>query len=272
MSLLADNNEDVFQEWRQKRRVSVAPLEKRNSSDSLIDSKHSGRQQRRRSTLRGISQGITGLLSLRKDTLTKSRDEQKLCMENTYKTSPDEGMVFCRSKVRQVTEEILETELAGKTYDQVLCGRMSCDLAVKIKAQVKDLGMSRYKIVCQVIVGQVREQGLEAVSRCVWDPKTDNYECISYKNGSIFAIAMIHGVYFEWARYSRSLIGVFNPYLPNLINWTSPFRILGASVFFVFFWRCACGLDIILELTFITFSILWTLSFFTSDSMKVYRQ
>ena len=41
---------------------------------------------------------------------------------------------------------------------------------------------------------------------------------------------------------------------------------------FAMVWRCACGLDIILELIFVTFSTLWTLSFLTSDSMKVYRQ
>ena len=41
---------------------------------------------------------------------------------------------------------------------------------------------------------------------------------------------------------------------------------------FAMVWRCAYGLDIILELIFVTFSTLWTLSFLTSDSMKVYRQ
>ena len=41
---------------------------------------------------------------------------------------------------------------------------------------------------------------------------------------------------------------------------------------FTMVWRCARGLDIILELIFVTFSTLWTLSFLTSDSMKVYRQ
>ena len=38
---------------------------------------------------------------------------------------------------------------------------------------------------------------------------------------------------------------------------------------FAMVWRYARGLDIILELIFVTFSTLWTLSFLTSDSMKV---
>ena len=41
---------------------------------------------------------------------------------------------------------------------------------------------------------------------------------------------------------------------------------------FAMVWRYALALDIILELIFVTFSTLWTLSFLTSDSMKVYRQ
>ena len=41
---------------------------------------------------------------------------------------------------------------------------------------------------------------------------------------------------------------------------------------FAMVWRCARGLDIILELIFVTFSTLWTLSFLTSDSMKVYNR
>ena len=37
-------------------------------------------------------------------------------------------------------------------------------------------------------------------------------------------------------------------------------------------WRCACGLDIILELMFVTFSTMELCHFLTSDCMKVYRQ
>ena len=186
----------MFQEWKQKRRVSITPsLEKRNSSDSLMSGDIS---QRRRSTLKGVAHGISGILGLRRLTIAKSReDQQKPRLANTYKLSPDEGMASCSSKVRQIAEEILESELSDMTYDREICGKMACDLAAKIKAKVKELGIPRYKIVCQVIIGQVQEQGIEAASRCVWDSKTDTYECISYKNRSVFAVAMIHGVYFE---------------------------------------------------------------------------
>ena len=37
-------------------------------------------------------------------------------------------------------------------------------------------------------------------------------------------------------------------------------------------WRCVCGLDIILELNFVTFPLCELCHFLTSDCMKVYRQ
>ena len=111
--------------------------------------------------------------------------------------SPEEENVFNGAKVKQVAEEVMEKEIRDTVYDPAICGELACDLAVKIKRKVKDLNFPRYKIVCHVTVGQVGNQGLEAASRCVWDPKTDNFVCVSYRNGTIFAIALIHAVYFE---------------------------------------------------------------------------
>ena len=58
---------------------------------------------------------------------------------------------------------------------------------------------------------------------------------------------------------------------------TTPHTILYRSFWnfahvFSMVWRCACDLDIILALIFVTFSTLRTCHFLTSDSMKVYRQ
>ena len=44
------------------------------------------------------------------------------------------------------------------------------------------LSRSRYKIVVQTTVGQLRDQGIRVASRCLWDPNTDNYASTSYSN------------------------------------------------------------------------------------------
>ena len=191
-----EDNTDSFQQWRQKRRSSV----RKDSQELALSNSGPPPLLRRRSTLRSITQSISGILGLRRLTLIKNKQDDfklKEGLENTYKMSPDRGTVFNCSKIRQITEEILEQELSNQKYNHVTCGALTCDLAVKIKAAVKDLGFPRYKIVCQIVVGQVQDQGLEAASRSVWDSKTDNYACVSYKNDSIFAIALIHGIYYE---------------------------------------------------------------------------
>jgi hypothetical protein len=55
----------------------------------------------------------------------------------------------------------------------------------------------RYKIISNVIIGQCKDQGLETASRAVWDAKNDNFSYVVYKNTSLFAIGLVHGVYFE---------------------------------------------------------------------------
>ena len=192
-----ESGNDEFTEWRPKRKASFSTahpiLQKKISSDSLLSY---GNNSRRRSTLKSISHTLTGLFALRRQTLTKT-SKPAVRLENTYKMTPDQGKVFSGSKVRQIAEEVMETEIGDLKYDPSICGDMARDLALKIKTRVKDLNMPRYKIVCQVIIGQVHDQGMEAASRCIWDPSTDNYACISYRNQTILAVALIHAVYFE---------------------------------------------------------------------------
>ena len=45
-----------------------------------------------------------------------------------------------------------------------------------------ELGYERYKLVVQVVLGENRQQGVRVISRCLWDPDTDNFTSYSYKN------------------------------------------------------------------------------------------
>lgn len=56
---------------------------------------------------------------------------------------------------------------------------------------------SRYKIVVQVTIGQMKDQGVRVASRCLWDTATDNYASVHFKNQSLWCSAMVFGVYTE---------------------------------------------------------------------------
>ena len=150
---------------------------------------------RRRSTFKGVAQGISGMLKLRR--LTKPVVKPKIRMENTYKMAPDSGEHIATSKVERIAQQVLEKEIGNQTYDSYKVGDMACTLSAKIKEKVKELNFPRYRIICQVVITQVTDQGLEATSRCLWDTSCDNFAAVSYKNESIAAIAMIYGVYLE---------------------------------------------------------------------------
>ena len=69
---------------------------------------------------------------------------------------------------------------------------LSKDIADKIKEKCKStMDLPRYKIVVQVTIGQMRDQGVRITSRSLWDTTTDNYATVSYQNQNIWASAIL---------------------------------------------------------------------------------
>uniref|UniRef100_UPI00398EC6D6 dynein light chain Tctex-type 5 n=1 Tax=Pristiophorus japonicus TaxID=55135 RepID=UPI00398EC6D6 len=117
--------------------------------------------------------------------------------ENTYKAQPDEGCKFDAYKVQKVLEGTLSSYLANNTYNPVTCVQLVQSLTDHIRLKVKDINAPRYKLVCNVVLGQLNNQGIQIVSRYLWDASTDNYATATFKNSSLFAVATVYGLYFE---------------------------------------------------------------------------
>ncbi|KND01849.1 uncharacterized protein SPPG_03639 [Spizellomyces punctatus DAOM BR117] len=115
--------------------------------------------------------------------------------ENTYKTKPDRK--FQSGQVRRLTEEILQKSLTKVKYDSeqvpVLCQTISNE----ILAAVKKLDYERYKFVVDVTIGEFKGQGIRVASRALWDTTTDSYASVSFKNATLFAVAIVFGCYYE---------------------------------------------------------------------------
>ena len=151
---------------------------------SLSDTSNPLRRQRR---LRG-----TGNTVISEDT-TSSKSE------NTYKLGPDDDdEKFCAAKVRPLMTSVLERYLRGRRYENpaeasTLCGILSR----AIKDAVKTLGYSRYKIVCNVILGAADQQSVHIASRCLGDGDVDTHASVCYEDGNIYVVAIVHGLYYE---------------------------------------------------------------------------
>lgn len=114
---------------------------------------------------------------------------------NTYRMEPLSR--FSEPKVKEIIEDVLDQSLQGHTYEATFCKEMSKELSENIKQRVKSLGFSRYKFICVVHMGQINNQGLRIGSRCLWDQKLDNVAEGFFRNGDLFAVGTVFGLYCE---------------------------------------------------------------------------
>jgi uncharacterized UPF0146 family protein len=50
--------------------------------------------------------------------------------------------------------------------------------------ELESLKETRYKVIVQTTIGQLKDQGVRVASRCLWDPNFDNYASTSFINVS----------------------------------------------------------------------------------------
>ncbi len=118
-------------------------------------------------------------------------------VENTYKTESDEDKMFKSSQVEEVIFDILKNSLKDATYDPVHTQDLTKNLTILIRKAIKRFEFPRYKIVCHVMLGEYKGQGMQTSSRFLWDEKHDNYACANYHNDAIFGVATVYGIYFD---------------------------------------------------------------------------
>ena len=105
---------------------------------------------------------------------------------------------FYPSEARKVCEDVV-MEVVGK---QEWRGEeetvWSVQIAEKVKARIKsDLAIPRYKIVVQVTLGEMKNQGVRVASKCLWDADADNYASFSFRNESLWCCVMVFCCYTE---------------------------------------------------------------------------
>ncbi|XP_065596239.1 dynein light chain Tctex-type 4 [Cyrtonyx montezumae] len=118
-------------------------------------------------------------------------------LENTYRMRPEEGCRFNAGRVQRVLEGTLTGVLGDTTYSPEGSVALVQSLAELLRGRAKEVVPPRYKLVCQVLLGQHAQQGMLVGSRALWDPETDSFASASFCNASLFAVATVHGVYFE---------------------------------------------------------------------------
>ena len=133
----------------------------------------------------------------RVDTISKADDQQRPGKPVSKLTHTSEG-IFRSEDIESIAESILTDKLKDAKYNPSTCKTLSQELAWCIMEKLKSLNYKRYKLVAVVSLGSIKERpGLQFGSRCFWNQNTDKFTSVKYTNGSLFAVVMIYGLYFE---------------------------------------------------------------------------
>ncbi|XP_071119538.1 dynein light chain Tctex-type protein 2B-like [Haliotis cracherodii] len=171
------------------RRPSVAPKQSVSSGPSLVGLLASKRLAKRlTSRFFDKRRGPFG-------SRLSSQTQIHVQKEPSYRMEPHKK--FSPERVRGVIEEVLDGKLERFKYNPKFCANISKVLSDEIKDKVKLLGFDRYKIICQVHIGEKREQSVVTCSRSVWDDNLDNYATYTFQNNYIFCTGTVFGVYSE---------------------------------------------------------------------------
>ncbi|GAB5030192.1 outer dynein arm light chain 2 [Nannochloropsis oceanica] len=113
----------------------------------------------------------------------------------TYQLRPREDEKFSPAVAQRLAEQVLVDELKGKAYDDESVTNWAIVVADAVKKGVKAQNIPRFKVVVQVVLGEVREQGVWVASRCLWDSITDNHTSATFINESLWCTVLIFAVY-----------------------------------------------------------------------------
>lgn len=99
--------------------------------------------------------------------------------------------------IEHLTEKVLVDNLRHVEYNPATCKDLSHHIASLVMEEVKKAKIKRYKLVAVVTIGSITDRpGMQFGTRCLWNQDTDSFASVKFTNGSIFAIAMVYGMYF----------------------------------------------------------------------------
>jgi hypothetical protein len=115
--------------------------------------------------------------------------------EPTYRMEPK--VHFNEKTVYDIVKELIDEKLEGMIYSKKYSGNLTKIISNQIKEKVKALHYDRYRIICNVLLGENRGATVLATSRCAWDPNTDDFTSYSFQSKHLFCNVSVFAVYKE---------------------------------------------------------------------------
>ncbi|EGR32099.1 hypothetical protein IMG5_097130 [Ichthyophthirius multifiliis] len=110
-------------------------------------------------------------------------------MTNAADENEAKLMIMEPKEDERLSKEVYDTENA-----MPLTEKLVAELRERIK---RELRMPRYKLGIQIILGEIKGQGLRIASKCLWDVQNDNYTSYTFTNEKIYCTGICFGCYFD---------------------------------------------------------------------------
>lgn len=111
-----------------------------------------------------------------------------------YQPFPEQR--FSNEEAKTIIKSVVEARLGGAEYSSA-CTDIARDLADSVKDAAKARLWYRYKLICFVVIGQVKDCDVTCASRAAWSPTADTFVEYIFKNDSLFALCILYAIYQE---------------------------------------------------------------------------
>ena len=120
-------------------------------------------------------------------------------LRNQQMCEPKEGEKFYPSKIQEFIKNGIEVCMRGYEFDANNLSAKTEEIAKSVRESVRvgAYQLSRYKLVVQVVLGEIKNQGLKISSKCLWDVNSDNYASYTHKTETFYCTAIVFGCYNE---------------------------------------------------------------------------
>lgn len=115
---------------------------------------------------------------------------------------PDDEDGFESFEIEDAVRDILNKRLRYVKYERQRCSKLNQDLCSAIRKKSKEIlkdvkdpeGGDRYKLAVKVILGQDTDHTVHVNARCLWNPTSDRMAVVTYRNQTLYAVAMVYGI------------------------------------------------------------------------------
>lgn len=168
------------------------------------------KQKREKLRTTSINSLASGIASLRQRSLTwhgEPNEEEEGGDRATFRATSKPPVVHDVADMKEFADELESQEaireiisdemvslLCDCNYESEKCVEQCSRISQAVETKVKKITPTDSKIVAVVYIGEIRDQGIEITTQCLWDPEADNFVTASFRNKSLFAVCTVFTV------------------------------------------------------------------------------